>query len=182
MTQGKRGRGRPPGASRLNDEDAKLLGDIAGIIARRPMKPTAAMRQLGINDYATTKRLRRKWRSDGPALIQVIEDSLQLQRQQLQAVATAAYDKLYAFANSPDMVAAAKTVNEFATHPAWEEIRRQLEAASRSPMMQQIRAFTNSPELKRMTEWANSPEARRWRDFNQSLQTATRHYFIPSRG
>jgi len=165
MTQGKRGPGRPPGASRLNEHDAKILDQMAGIIVRQPMNSTAALRQLGINDYAPKKRLQRKWRSDRSTRIQAAKDRAQRQREQLQAMATAVYDKLYAIANSPDMVAAAKIVNKFATHPAWEELRRQLEAASKNPFMQQIRAIGNSPELKCMTEWVNSPEARQLRGF-----------------
>ena len=102
--------------------------------------------------------------SQGPVLIKAIEDRAQRQREQLQAVATTAYRTLYDFANSPDMLAAAKAVNQFAAHPAWEELRRQIEAASKSPMMQQIKAFANSPEMKRMTELMNSPETRRLRD------------------
>jgi hypothetical protein len=164
MTQARRGRGRPPGASRLNDDDAKIMNDMAGIIARRPMKPTTAMRQLGIDHYATTKRLQRKWRSHGPVLIRAIEDGARRQREQLQAVATTAYRTLYDFANSPEIAAAAKALNQFATHPMWQDLRRQIEAASKSPMMQQIKAFANSPEMKRMNELMNSQETRRLRD------------------
>jgi hypothetical protein len=170
MTQAGRGRGRPPGASRLNDDDAKIMNDMAGIIARRPMKPTTAMRQLGIHHYATTKRIQRKWRSHGPVLIRAIEDRAQRQREQLQAVAATAYRTLYDFANSPEMAAAAKIANQFATHPAWDDFRRQAEAASKSPFMKQLKAFSISPEWKRMNDLANSPEVRRWAEVSKTMQ------------
>jgi len=165
MTQHKRGRGRPPGASRLNDGDAKILGDIAGIIARRPMKPTTAMRQLGITNYAQTKRLQRKWKSDGPALVQAIEDRAQRQREQIQAGATTAYRKLHDFVNSPEIAAAAKAFNQFFEHPAWEELARRLDAAANSPLMKQI---ADNPQLKRMSDLLNRPEVLRLADFSNS--------------
>lgn len=60
-----RKRGRPPGASRLNAADEKILNQMAEIIARRSMPPTTAMRQLGIGDDTTIRRLRRKWNAAG---------------------------------------------------------------------------------------------------------------------
>jgi hypothetical protein len=148
MIQGKRGRGRPPGASRLNALDAKILDQMADIIAGRPMPPTTAMRQLGIEDDTMRRRLRRKWNAGGPVRVQAIK--ARHQRAQLQVAAKVACEKFYAFANAPELAAAVKSLNQFTQSPVWLEFGRKFEAISQSPFMQAIQAFAKSPEAKRL--------------------------------
>jgi hypothetical protein len=64
-TIAKRGRGRPPGSSRLNAADDAQLGKVADLIVNDPMPPTRAMRRLGIHGEAETRRLQRKWKAAG---------------------------------------------------------------------------------------------------------------------
>jgi hypothetical protein len=179
-----RKRGRPPGASRLNAADGNILNHMAEIIARRSMPPTTAMRQLGIDDDTTIRRLRRKWNAGGPVLLQAIKAPWQ--REQLQAIAPTIHHRFYAFATAPELAAAVKSINAFAASPVWAELARKLEAASKSPFMQAMQAFAKSPEAKRLAqwtngEWANNPKLRRWPELTRSLQI-TPHPFIPPRG
>jgi hypothetical protein len=122
MIQGKRGRGRPPGASRLNALDAKILDQMADIIAGRPVPPTTAMRQLGIEDDTMRRRLRRKWNAGGPVRVQAIKARRQLELAQIAA--RTACEKFSAFANAPELAAAVKSLNQFAQSPVWLEFGR----------------------------------------------------------
>jgi hypothetical protein len=185
MIQRKRGRGRPPGASRLNAPDTRILNQMANLIAGRPMPPTTAMRQLGIEDDTTIRRVRRKWNAGGPVLVQDIK--ARQQREQLQIAAKAVGEKFYAVANAPELAAAVKSLNQFAQSPVWLEFGRKLEAISQSPFMQAIQAFAKSPEAKRLAqwtngEWANNTEVRRWADLSRNLQTTVPRHLISPRG
>jgi hypothetical protein len=170
-------------STRLNAPDANILDRMADIIAGRPMPPTTAMRQLGIEDDTMIRRLRRKWNAGGPVRVQAIK--ARHQRAQLQVAAKVACEKFYAFANAPELAAAAKSINAFAASPVWLELGRKFEAVSKSPFMQAIQAFANTPEAKRLAQWtelANNPEVRRWADLSRSLQTTLPRHFIPPRG
>ena len=182
MIQDKRGRGRLPGASRLNAHDAKILDRMADIIAGRPIPPTTAMRQIGIEDDTTIRRLRRKWNAGGPVRVQAIK--AQHQRAQLQVAAKVACEKFYAFANAPELAAAAKSLNQFAQSPVWLELGRKLEAVSKSPFMQALQALAKNPEAKRLAqwtngEWANNPEVRRWAELSRNMQAIYPSLFTP---
>jgi hypothetical protein len=180
-----RKRGCPPGASRLNAADEKILTEMADLIARRPMPPTMAMRQLGIEHDTPIRRLRRKWNAAGPVLLQASKARRQLEL--MQIAARTACERFYAFANAPEVAAAAKAINQFAASPLWLELGRKLEAVSKSPFMQMLQAFAKSPEAKRFSqwtngEWANNPQVRRWTDLSRSLQTTLPRPLIPPRG
>jgi hypothetical protein len=67
MTPSKSGRGRPKGTG-LND--AAQLRAIAGLLAADPdLKPTTAIKQLGISDPSVIRRLRDKFHAVETALI-----------------------------------------------------------------------------------------------------------------
>jgi hypothetical protein len=179
-----RKRGRPPGASRLNASDERILNQMVELIARRPMPPTTAMRQLGIEDDTMIRRLRRKWKVSGPALLQASKTQRQLQLAQIAA--RTACERVYAFANSPELAAAIKSVNAFAGSPVWKDLARVHEAISKSPFMQAMEAFAKSPGAKRLArwtngEWANNPAVQRWADLSRSLQTTMPRPLIPPR-
>jgi len=62
MAQSKRTRGRPPGTG-INDRHH--LEQIRSLIAKGPsLRPTTAIRQLGIDNDSTIRRLRDKYRAE----------------------------------------------------------------------------------------------------------------------
>lgn len=76
MTTPPRPRGRPRGASRHNRGDATLLDKVADLVtdASPALKPTSAMRRLGIHDPSHHRRLQRKWRAAAPQLEQAARE------------------------------------------------------------------------------------------------------------
>jgi TRAP-type C4-dicarboxylate transport system substrate-binding protein len=86
------------------------------------------------------------------------------QREQLQVIATTIHDRLYAFANSPELAAAMKSINAFAAGPVWKDLARVHEAISKSPFMQAMQAFAKNPEAKRLAQWTNGEITRRSSD------------------
>lgn len=67
MTTGKRQRGRPKGSG-INDRES--LSRIAEIIAANPaIKPTTAIKQAGITNPSTIRRLRDKFSEQGDQLL-----------------------------------------------------------------------------------------------------------------
>ena len=67
MTPAKAGRGRPKGTG-LND--AAQLRAIANLMAADPdLKPTTAIKHLGITDPSVIRRLRDKFSASGPQLV-----------------------------------------------------------------------------------------------------------------
>ncbi len=70
MSEHKRGRGRPKGASRHADTDWGLLQTVAEAIALDPtLKATTAIRNRGVTDEAALRRLQRRWKEDGDKLL-----------------------------------------------------------------------------------------------------------------
>lgn len=59
--------GRPPGASWLNEGDAAHLARIADVMIKGTVPNlTAAMREAGVSKDADHRRLRNKWKAQGP--------------------------------------------------------------------------------------------------------------------
>ena len=78
MTQQKKKRGRPPGASRLNAQDFQMLNAAAIYqVAGKATTPTAAFRNAGATTDNDIRRLRRKW--DG-----ISEEYLNRARQEVE--------------------------------------------------------------------------------------------------
>ena len=74
MTPNKQSRGRPKGTG-LND--AAQLRAIAGLMATNPdLKPTTAIKTLGITDPSAIRRLRDKYSANGSKLIAEISPQL----------------------------------------------------------------------------------------------------------
>jgi hypothetical protein len=142
----KRGRGRPNGASRLNEPDSVTLSKIADLIAADPMLPTTAMRRLNIHEGAATRRLQRKWKKDGPRYLEAAQqrrcDDIPSPRQAVVAVA--------------------RQVQEVANHmaPAMARLHDHMNSPEMLSLMERARAFAESPQARRMQELANSMEAR----------------------
>ena len=71
-------RGRPHGSSRLNGKDASILTQAARLMVETPsLKLTAALRQLGINNYeqpSDVRRLQRKWKKDRELYLQKAQE------------------------------------------------------------------------------------------------------------
>jgi hypothetical protein len=71
MTTGKRQRGRPKGSG-INDYETLLR--IAEIVAANPsIKPTTAIKQAGVNNPSTIRRLRDKFSEQGDQLLAEVQ-------------------------------------------------------------------------------------------------------------
>lgn len=82
----KRSRGRPSGSSVKNETDLPLLERVADLMVRDiKMKPTTAMRALGVEDERDQRRLREKW---GPLKERYLSEARDRKRgQHLEALA-----------------------------------------------------------------------------------------------
>ena len=91
MTPAKTSRGRPKGTG-LND--TAHLRAIAGLLADQPdLKPTTAIRKLGIDDPSIIRRLRDKYQASEAELIRELKSGAQAE---LDALSTAAASRLQA--------------------------------------------------------------------------------------
>ncbi|MDF2119246.1 hypothetical protein PY365_27135 [Roseiarcaceae bacterium H3SJ34-1] len=141
-------RGRPPGSSILNEADTKVLEKVALVIARRPMKFATALRAVDVVDEAAVKRLRRKWKAEGPELLRSNEGIVLRER---------ALQTFVSFRRALDE--SAKAARAWLDKP---EIKRAIDNARRwadSPTGQQLIRFAASPETKRMMENAKMARA-----------------------
>lgn len=60
MLETRRSRGRPKGSG---IDDTVILTQVSALLSKQPdLKPTTAIRQLGISNESTIRRLRDKWR------------------------------------------------------------------------------------------------------------------------
>jgi len=60
-------RGRPKGTGK---DDSTALNRIADLLLADPsLKPTTAMRRIGVHNESDTRRLQVKWKADGAALL-----------------------------------------------------------------------------------------------------------------
>lgn len=87
MTPAKTSRGRPKGTG-LND--TAHLRAIAGLLAAQPdLKPTTAIKKLGIDDPSVIRRLRDKYHASETELIGELKAGALAERQALSAAAAA---------------------------------------------------------------------------------------------
>ncbi|MBL4590754.1 MAG: hypothetical protein JKY96_02220 [Phycisphaerales bacterium] len=78
MNTNGRKRGRPQGASRLNDRDRLTLGLTARFLANGETNiPTVAFRMAGADDDSHIRRLRRKWKIDSAKYLECARKEIQ---------------------------------------------------------------------------------------------------------
>lgn len=161
MTKAKRTRGRPLGASRLNASDATILAQMAETIDLRPMPPTTAMRQLGIEDQTTQKRLRRKWKASGPALLQTLTG--RRHKEQLQIIG----NHFFAFPFSSEILTASQAISrEMPFLDANSELAKTIRDAQavlnsfNDQMKKVAEQAANNPLSKLIAEIANAHKTR----------------------
>ena len=75
-------RGRPPGSSRKNEGDYRLLEQVAERMVREPsLKPTTAMKALGVMGDADQRRLRDKWAVKSDDYLHAAQSRLDAERE-----------------------------------------------------------------------------------------------------
>jgi hypothetical protein len=67
MTKERRPRGRPKGTGK---DDSVAMNRIAELLVANPsLKPTTAIKRIGIRNESDVRRLQVKWKAQGPALL-----------------------------------------------------------------------------------------------------------------
>jgi hypothetical protein len=146
----KRGRGRPKGASRLNETDSLILARIADVIVATPMRPTTAMRRLNIHNEAETRRLQRKWRKSGSQHLEAAERRRQHARPSPQEILTGITRGVQAVARH--LAPVMERFQDWMNSPEVQKMAERAQAFIDSPQYQRLRAFAESPEAERLRE------------------------------
>lgn len=168
MTTPPRPRGRPRGASQHNRGDATLLDKVADLVtdASPALKPTSAMRRLGITDLSALRRLQRKWRPAGPRLTEAVRERRRRASQPRQPATSFteyASSQAYAVSRSPSTLAALA-----AGHSAMREFERSqafiAAATGATSMLGGARGFLDmmeSPGMRMMRQMQESEQRMR---------------------